>query len=300
MNGATHGGPVYVWRYQLRPRRGREALLPARDHLGALVRTGDGIACLHPWPEFGDAPLGDQLEALAAGATTPLVEQARHCAAEDAAARRDGRSLFARKPMPECHFTGGDGAGPVPPGFRAAKFKVGGDPAAATRALEAAEGAMVRLDANAGFTRSGFERWARALEPELRARIDFVEDPYPFGLEAWCATEWATGVALAQDLEPGGGWDGVRVAKPAREHVAPSPGRRTVVTSYLDHPLGQTWAAYVATGFPGEIHGVLTHRLFERDEFVEMLGEEGPFLPQPPGTGLGFDGLLEKLPWKKL
>ena len=38
----------------------------------------------------------------------------------------------------------------------------------------------------------------------------------------------------------------------------------------------------------------------EENEFSERLGQVGPKFRSPGGTGLGFDDLLEKLPWKRL
>jgi len=46
--------------------------------------------------------------------------------------------------------------------------------------------------------------------------------------------------------------------------------------------------------------GLLTHRCFETDPFFEQIRCDGPRLVPPPGTGLGCDELLEKLPWKAL
>ena len=46
--------------------------------------------------------------------------------------------------------------------------------------------------------------------------------------------------------------------------------------------------------------GLQTHGLFEADQFTERLGVAGPTFTAPGGAGLGFDDLLEKLPWKRL
>lgn len=49
-----------------------------------------------------------------------------------------------------------------------------------------------------------------------------------------------------------------------------------------------------------EICGLQTHRLFEGNVFIEALGDFSPEFKVPDGTGLGFDDLLEALPWTKL
>jgi O-succinylbenzoate synthase len=82
--------------------------------------------------------------------------------------------------------------------------------------------------------------------------------------------------------------------------------QRVVVTSYMDHPLGQAFAAWeagrLALQFPGLVGvcGLQTHHLFEPDAFTEALGPWAPSFQAPPGKGLGFDDLLGKLPWKRL
>ena len=78
-----------------------------------------------------------------------------------------------------------------------------------------------------------------------------------------------------------------------------------VVTSYMDHPIGQLYAAYqasvLAERFPQQslTCGLATHGLFEGLTFAECLGS-GPRLASPGGTGLGFDTYLQKLPWQTI
>jgi O-succinylbenzoate synthase len=91
----------------------------------------------------------------------------------------------------------------------------------------------------------------------------------------------------------------------AMEH-AWETGKRLVVTSCMDHAIGQMYAAWMAAGCEGFLQelagdcGLLTHELFEPDPFFECLAREGDRLLPPEGTGLGFDDLIEGLPWKKL
>jgi len=79
-----------------------------------------------------------------------------------------------------------------------------------------------------------------------------------------------------------------------------------VVTSYMDHPLGQSFAAWEAARltlqFPGLVKtcGLQTHGLFERTPFTEALSEVAPGFSPCAWTGLGFDELLETLTWQKL
>jgi len=73
------------------------------------------------------------------------------------------------------------------------------------------------------------------------------------------------------------------------------------VTSYMDHPVGQLFAAYVAAKHATSSRcGLVTHVLYEKNAFIEQLGIDGMRLVPPAGRGIGFDDLLERLPWKKL
>ena len=86
------------------------------------------------------------------------------------------------------------------------------------------------------------------------------------------------------------------------------PGKNPFfVTSYMDHAIGQMWAAWKASEYMESwggdtvlTCGLQTHHCFESNEFFERIQTKGPVLFPPEGTGLGFDDLLEKLPWKKL
>jgi O-succinylbenzoate synthase len=82
--------------------------------------------------------------------------------------------------------------------------------------------------------------------------------------------------------------------------------QQVVLTGYMDHPLGQTFAAWEAARlelqFPGLVVscGLQTHHLFETNAFTEMLGPWSPVFQAPEGNGLGFDDLLDALPWTRL
>jgi O-succinylbenzoate synthase len=106
-------------------------------------------------------------------------------------------------------------------------------------------------------------------------------------------------MALDRNLEKALSEVEVQVVKPAVQEMKSGP--RVIVTSYMDHPLGQTFAAWEAARVKvKEICGLQTHGLFEANEFIEALGDLSPEFNIPKGTGLGFDDLLEALPWTKL
>ena len=94
----------------------------------------------------------------------------------------------------------------------------------------------------------------------------------------------------------------VKVVKPAWEPRIGRQNSPVVYTSAMDHPIGQLFAAAKAADYPGEVRdcGLLTHWLFEPTEFSEALQVEDRRLVPPGGTGLGFNELLDGLPWKSL
>ena len=145
-------------------------------------------------------------------------------------------------------------------------------------------------------------------------QIDFVEDPIPWDPGAWNRLREAHGIPLAadRDLETRADEADWLVVKPAvinsvvPGEIAHAKGLRLVFTSYLDHAVGQLYAAWRAAEcapiFGPQLGacGLLTHGCFEPDPFFEQLECEGSRLVPPHGTGLGFDDLLEALPWKPL
>jgi O-succinylbenzoate synthase len=273
--------PVFVHRYHLVPRRALSALAGARPREGALLRVGEGFADLHPWPELGDRPLDEQLALLERGTPTVQTSASLHLARIDGDARRRGVSLFEGLTIPESHWPGGDpprafdtvkikGNMPVPPGVRA------------------------RIDFNASLTA---EEFLRAAETLPRGQIDFVEDPCPYDEGTWRELRERTGFRLALDRFEGVA--DVLVHKPALTTRFPDHPD-VVVTSYMDHPVGQFGAAFIAaTHHVNPRCGLFTHVLYEPNEFIECIETEGARL-LPQGTGVGFDDLLPRLPWRKV
>jgi len=77
-----------------------------------------------------------------------------------------------------------------------------------------------------------------------------------------------------------------------------------VVTSYLNHPVGQLSAAWAAGALaledPKRIEccGLLSHSVYQENNFSTDMRTQGPFLIPPLGTGMGWDELLKGLSWK--
>lgn len=316
---------LWFWRYTLRSRSALNARTGAVSHEGALIRDfGGGVGCMHPWPSLGDAPLGEQLRALAVDQPTALGLQALRCAEADGLARREGRRLFDPLTVPPSHYS----AGPEPErdepqviasrGFGSVKFKGTPDLDSLQARLERwrrdAPGIRFRIDFNDTLSDSSLEEFWKELDGGTRSAIEFIEDPFPWNPDAWHRVREDLGIPLAADreLEDRAGEADWLVVKPAvinsvvAGEIAHEGGLRLAFTSYLDHAIGQLYAAWRAAEcapiFGTQLGdcGLLTHECFEPDPFFEQLQSDGPRLVPPAGTGLGFDELLEGLPWKPL
>lgn len=326
MNPGTPIGPIYVHRYLLRSSAALNSASVRREFHGALINAGDGYGCIHPWPEFGDAAIDEQLRLLAEGVTTPLTGMALRCARVDGQARREGVSLFENLRIPPSHYSWSSGRDAAPQittvveeNWPAIKAKGLADWRETLRFLgrlaEAAEGSTVKLrvDFNGCLSREDFEGFCKAVPPRVRRVLDLIEDPVPYDAELWEHFRSQHDVRLALDKgwqSATGGFDAV-VIKPARrdwrvvsELFGSSP---LVLTSAMDHALGQMFAAYEAAlalhEMPGRISwcGLATQHLFERDSFFENITSPGGILKlERWGTGLGFDETLDRLPWKRL
>ena len=308
-----------------------------RERTGALLRietpAWQGFADCHPWTELGDPSLADQLSCLAAGRPLALAARSLEHARADGEARARGRSAFDGLTVPASHLLcsdivtltadGIDAAAAI--GYRRVKAKVGRDWPAELACLVRllpkfqTNKIQLRLDFNASAP-GGSAAWSD-VPKALRELLDFIEDPCPWSAGAWRELSDA-GAPLAFDRPDPGlspavayGQDArafsTVVLKPAVQDVLKLardlPAVRLAVTSYLDHPLGQASAAREAARLAGElpahrllIGGLRSETAYEASEFSDALGPAGPAFPAPEGTGLGFDLLLERLPWKEL
>ena len=322
---------IFYWPYELRSKGTLNSRRSATTHHGCLIRIGAGVGCLHPWVELGDRPLSDQLEILRSGRETDLIRSARECARLDGEAREEGRSLFhfAGSPMsqPRNHWLASPKDDPAvvrAEGFRKVKLKVGPflDEVSGVIDRWRRKGFRVRLDANESVPFREWVNWWLDLPSGIRDAIDWVEDPCPWGRWRWKFLQ-SIGIPVAADRDVGERLfsSDVAVYKMATDGSDPQEnaldtrligwaarreGRRLSVTSYMDHAVGQMWAVYAAGCFETVASdildhcGLLTHLRFEKDSFFEQVRFEDTRIVPPGGTGLGFDDLLEKLPWKRL
>jgi o-succinylbenzoate synthase len=317
--------PIDVHEYSLRSGVALNAASVRREFAGVLICVDGGYGCVHPWPEFGDAPVGEQLRLLSQGVTTPVTAMALRCAEIDGAARRAGVSLFEGLEIPRSHYSWSFAADTeaqmervLAEGWPAIKAKGLANHNETTRFLEAcakrfeAHGVRLRVDFNGVLDRVAFETFMENLPQRVSQALDFVEDPFPYDAVAWTALRQKWGVKLALDK----GWrDGTQgfdavVVKPARRDwrtVAKThPHHALVLTSAMDHALGQMFAAYEAAvalseGQALDFCGLCTEHLFEKDAFFERVNSQGGYLSADrSGEGLGFGEVLEALPWRRL
>ncbi|MGB0774611.1 MAG: hypothetical protein ACPG32_03375 [Akkermansiaceae bacterium] len=313
---------IHYCDYTLRSKAALNARSSRTAHSGALIRVSDGdgvgYGCLHPWVDLGDLPLVDLLGVLRDGGTSPLVRAALACAKVDGEARSRGVSLFDDLTVPQSHATvmmdeaAVDEA--VTAGFDLIKLKMGRDLEAEREFLITQIGRYPSVRWRLDFNGEGGEQWVRSFPRGVLERVDFIEDPCGHNDPCWRILTEKYGVSAAVDrnVERGQGEASVLVIKPAVNFVQPLLERaytenwRVVITSYMDHPLGQCFAAWragvAAREFPGTVGtcGLMTHGLFEPDEFTKAMASPSPEFHSPAGTGLGFDNLLENLPWKPL
>ena len=306
------GSRLRYWKYTLYAKGVLNSFSAEIQREGALIRdAGGGVGCVHPWPELGDAPLDEQLAALASELPTNLGEQALLCVEADGLARREGRNLFAPLRVPPSHWTAGVEPAEPPEGFAAIKLKRI-DQIPFYR--EACPNHRLRLDLNDSLSVEAFRDFWRGLDAATREAIEFVEDPVPWDPDVWreLRTGWGVPRAADRDVMTRASEAEWLVVKPAVVNpigpgeLAWRENKRLVFTSYMDHAIGQlhaAWRAAEAAAILGGTvaeGGLVTHPLFEPDPFFDRLTCDGARLVPPEGTGLGFDDLLEDLPWKVL
>lgn len=312
-----------ISRYRLKARGLMNSISSRREFEGALIQIDGGFGCIHPWPELGDPVLEKCLADLAGARRWPIVRRAIRCTEYDREARVFDHSLFEEMEVPKSHATlalanANEVGLAVEAGFTTVKLKAGRDLIREIQFLTS----MVtefpslkwRLDFNESLTYEQATDFLLGLDEVTRFAIDFIEDPCPYSDSSWRELVKKTRLKFAVDREaaPLTAAAQVMVIKPAVDEpfllgeTAVAQNQRVVMTSYMDHPVGQAFAAWEAARlelqFPGLVGlcGLQTHHLFETDEFMETLGDWSPEFKVPEGTGLGFNELLDSLPWTKL
>lgn len=297
---------------------------------GVLLRfefsEGLGYADCHPWPNFGDLSLADQLKNLSLGILTNLTSCSLACAKIDRDGRMAKTNCLSDLEIPRSHYlitslerlTETKLNDLWTDGFRELKIKVGRDPvnevAQINSLFKSSKLFQLRFDFNGLPSIDETRDFISKLDPKITTQIEFIEDPISGEAGEWFELQDELGHTLARDLMDVANSEAhyfVRVAKPAVQDVLQlvreePQSVELVVTSYMDHPLGQAHAAFTAAMLHKKIPdrvllpGLLHHHVYEPNSFSEMLSNRGPVFKAIEGTGFGFDQLLESQPWKTL
>lgn len=280
-----------------------------------------GYADCHPWVELGDLPLNDQLSHLARNNLTPLTRRSLHFAKVDADARARQYHLFTCLKSPLSHFLIGDLANFSPldlelameEGHRCFKIKVGRDSMAELQQLKtifSKAAITLRLDFNEKLTKDQLETFLFAMDDGVKESIDFIEDPFPYNEKSWEDIQSKFYIQLACDRRAPEAKNrpfssSTLILKPAIQSPEQliSATQPLIVTSYLDHPLGQLAAAYTTCqleNYSDRIHGLNSHYLYQENTYSRQLSSKGPKFIFPVGTGFGFNELLEEESWQPI
>lgn len=319
--------------YELLPQTEIGSLAKAEPRQGALMRISwpdgkTGHADCFPWPELGDPDIAAQLWSLGQGKITPLMEQTMWLARRDAEWRAAKKSPYKGLTKVKNHYLIADYKKVTDEeiyqaksaGFTTFKIKFGKNVEDEARWLDKfikVFSVMVRIDFNAKINFPLLERFTSILSVPAKARIEFVEDPFAWNQELW--TEAARLLPLAADAvlsdidfaqigeKPP---FGVVIIKPARQDVAKMTalvdrfGLKMVVTSSLDHPVGEMHAAIIAgelkKKYPNRLLdcGCYPSKVYKLIDFGAAITKRGPFVEDVAGTGIGFDDLFENTRWK--
>lgn len=316
---------IELHRYALESKGRLNSLTDKQGHKGVLFKVtfknGEvGYSDCHPWPELGDFPVDLHLKLLKLGHLTRLTDRTLEFARIDARARAESKSLFVHSKIPLSHalltdldvYTDQQLEDLIHQGFQRIKVKVHKNGTIGLqRLLKLLRGTLIklRLDFNGKLTRGEFEAFLEKLGPSL-SQIEFFEDPIPFNIGQWKELRKKYNISLACDRESikaigfreSADYIVVKPAVQKPEQFFNDQTQKVVMTTYVDHPLGQMTAAWTAAQFTGslDVCGLLTHHVYQSNPFSILLHNEGPSLHAPEGTGFGFDYLLNKLEWTQL
>lgn len=304
--------------YELQPLTALNRHKKNRRH-GFLIKVQTrsieaGYADCHPILEFGDSSVEEQLKKLRAGKPSALSERSIALAKIDGRAREERKSLFSKTKV-RSHYTCSDVQQLTPKnledwqerGFDTIKLKVGGNISMETQSvskLSAQNQIRWRFDANSG---KG-ETFLAGLNEDVFIRTDFIEDPMPFHAGKWAKLTALYSVPCAFDQPQGADFKsvyrGIRIIKPARDSRLAR--KRDVITNSMDHPVGQSFAFWIAQKavekFKGQSHdhGLITSHLFKSNNFFNEIATNSPYFKSSAGYGIGFNDLLKRQKWISL
>jgi len=300
---------ISLHQYTLKPLSAPNRLSAIKPRKGALLRVKFdkidhfGYADLFSWPELGDPTIEELIESLKAH---PYRQAAASLAWAnyEAKAKQQGVSLINQtqvknhKTMTElCE---------IEDFYSHAKIKIT-SLAQYKEVLNFVKGndKIFRFDFN-GLLQTKDE----ATHYSIPSHVDFIEDPFMSSLmeDESALKLFKCQIAVDKDETPKKiKLSDVWVVKPVYyspeyllEQIKGSQ-KRIVITSNMDHPLGQIIALHVAQHLPRETHGLLTQHVYETHAHSDWISQDkNILLSQGQGAGWGLDSQFETLNWTRL
>ncbi|MEM1282357.1 MAG: enolase C-terminal domain-like protein [Chlamydiota bacterium] len=296
---------------------------------GALLKVifnsgGIGYADCHVWPELGDPSLEEMMGHIRFKRNDhPHFKNMIINAYIDLCSRRDKRLVGYENHIIKNHYL-------FPSvenlshqfleklkdeGYSHIKLKVGRDidreAEKIIKSFSSCSSFKIRLDFNARVNKHEYINFLTSLTKK-KLPIEFCEDPFPYDIDEWTQVQKETGIPIAADryankIFQEKEFPFIIIIKPAVDNITEIANRikkqKFVVTSYLDHPIGQVAAAFHAQNldlrFPknGMCHGLLSHHVYEPTDYSKQLSQKGPYFVFPKGYGFGYGEQLRKESW---
>ena len=182
---------------------------------------------------------------------------------------------------------------------------------------KSAHSTLFRLDFNCSIEKKEFIIWLEKNKTGILKKVEFIEDPFPFkpGLWRHLEVKFDTNIALDQAVDPltlnETEIPNVIILKPAIQDVQKIVDKfkhtqaRFAVTHFMDHPVGQMGANFVAQSLKpklGELlldGGLMGFDMFEKNIFSQIRFAEQTGVPSKVFTkkSWGLDFILKDLKW---
>ncbi len=320
--------------YQLKPFKALNAKSIKANRNGYLINIefkniGNGYSDLFSWPELGDLDVRLLLENIKNSKFNIHTYKTIYFAYIDACYRAKNLNIFSNFTFPKNHYTEVDISllnlkkieKIKNDGFELIKIKLSKGEIENTEKLTRffnnikSSQLKIRIDFNNSLDSDLLENFLNKFYNFLNI-IDFIEDPYflffkdrekykskfsllSLAIDRLNLEDYSNNVDLNVDYF---------ILKPAIQNFIDKKfSVPVVISSYMDHPLGQLSALYEAGLFnQGCLAdkmscGLLTHQFYEMNEYAETLTIQNTrLLPSLEGTGFGFNSLLKNEHWKEL
>ena len=264
------------------------------------------------------------------------IQNAIELAKIDARARAKNISVFENLKIPKSHFLILDILSLninefefLQESFKYFKIKMGRDLAAETKALKflleyAEESTKVRLDWNHSLSPSSFFHFIEQLNDKEARHIDFHEDPFAYDQDIWahiieekkaklCLDSFVRQQALEYLPKQSELIQNLNFCfKPACQeynniqNFLDLCSNSYYVSHNMDHPLGQSIAAYFAAKWAMDYPnrhlkcGLLAKDYMTNSDYLEQIQNNGPEFVPSNSAGFGFEESLNKEAWLEI